>query len=180
MTVVALIAVTVAVALVRAGWSGRTGLAAAGWALAIAAIFALGWQYGAWGIAIGFVVAMAVAIVFVLHAAAVSPARPRRREAASSTALPQGDGYAIARRLGVFVIVVPLSFIASQGLALAIAAAMKGNGSLDANSVATAMFIQPTAWAAIMAWQMTMDNLRNMAVPPMLVALLGCIIGALA
>ncbi|MBL8656193.1 MAG: hypothetical protein JNJ92_02395 [Altererythrobacter sp.] len=178
MTAAAILAMAGAVLLIRLGWGGRRGLAAAGWALAAAALGWLTWADGAWGLATGLTAGSIFALLAVAQAGVVSPARtPRRAAAVTATAAPMGAVPSdLARRIAVFLLVVPVSFLAALWLALAINAAMKGGAPLEANSVATLLFVQPTAWAALMAWQMVQPRPARMVFQPALVAAAGLLI----
>lgn len=169
----------VAVALLRAGWGGDRRLAGAGWAVVAGALVWLGGLAGAWGVATGFVLAMAAALAIVLHAAAISPVGAKRRAGEPAIALSGADA-AVGRRLLVFLLVVPASFLATQWFAFALNVAMKGGGPLDANSVAAAFFIQPLVWSVLMAWQMTQERPTRMIKPPLLVAAAGTLLWILA
>lgn len=176
----AIAALAVAVALVRFGWGGARGFAVAGWLLAAAALGWLTATDGAWGLATGLSAASVFAVGAVLYAGAVSPSRPARRiVAAPAVRLPQGPS-GLQRRVLVFLAVVPLSFLAAQWLAFAINTAMKGSGPLEANSVATMMFVQPVAWAILMSWQMMLPGPGRMMVPPALAAAAGTLIWMIA
>ena len=161
-----------AVALLRVGWSGDTRLAFAGWTIGMISLLSLAMMEGAGGLSGGLTLAMITAITLVLYAAATSPVRARRgtriAAAPSASADPQ-----IGRRLLVFALVVPVSFLAAQWLAFGLNAVMKNGGPLEANSVATAFMLQPLVWAVLMAWQMCQAKPSAMVWPPAAVALLG-------
>ena len=131
MTAAALLAVATAMVLVRVGWQGPRGVAALGWALGATALIALLVQDGAWGLSVGMVVGMAVALAFVLYAGWTSPMRnvraPREKPAIS---IPH-HRRDLARRLAVFALAVPVAFAAAQWLAFGIQAAFRGGAALD-------------------------------------------------
>ena len=166
--------------LVRLGWGGRRGLAAAGWLLAAASLLALMQAHGAWGLAIGAATAMEAALVLIFRAGWVSPVgRTRKAGDAPAIALPhswRGAG----RRLTVFALVAPVGLAASLWLAFGLNALMTGDGGQGANSVATMLFVQPLAWTALMSWQMTRAGAREMILPPLLAASLGTLLWAIA
>lgn len=172
---IALSSLVPAVALLRLGWTGDTRLAYAGWAIGVTSLFSLAMLEGAWGLSVGLTLAMILALALVLHTAATSPVRAARgnRIAAgpSASADPQ-----IGRRLLVFTLVVPVSFVAAQWLAFGLNAAMKNGGPLEANSVATAFMLQPLVWTVLMAWQMCQAKPSAMVWPPAAVALLGTVL----
>lgn len=180
MNALAMLGAGLAMVLVRLGWSGQTRIAAAGWVLAAAALLALTLADGAWGLAMGTVCAVAVALVMVLQAGWVSPrGRARKEREAPSIDVPhswRGTG----RRLAVFALVVPVSFAASLWLAFGLNALMKGANDLDANSVATALFVQPISWAILMSWQMTRPGPLQMIMQPAVAALAGTLLWAMA
>jgi len=186
MTGVAIALIVIALVLVRTGWGRARRVAVAGWALAVVSLSGLGWLDGAWGIAVGVIAACFVALLMIAYAALTSPSRPVRRSAETTAALfenvalPENNGLAIGRRLLVFLMVVPLSFLAAQWFAFALNAAMKGDMALDANSVALMMFVQPVIWTILMAWQMTLSGTRAMLLPPALAAVPGILIWMLA
>lgn len=166
--------------LVRLGWGGRRGLAAAGWLLATLSLLALTTMHGAWGLAMGAVAAMLVALAIVLQAGWASPqGRARKASSTPSVTLPHswaGTG----RRLAVFALVVPVSLAASVWLAYGLNTMLTGNGTQDADTVATMFFVQPLAWAVLMSWQMTQSGPRAMIVPPLLASILGTLLWVIA
>lgn len=173
---IAISVLALAVVLIRLGWGGRKGLASAGWAIATLALAWLTWSNGAWGLATGVTAGAVLALAPVLYAGATSPQRAAKRATASpSMQLPSGPE-GITRRVLVFLLVVPISFIAAQWLAFAINLVMKGAAPLEANSVSTMMFIQPVIWSILMAWQMVLTGPRQMLLPPALAAVLGTLI----
>lgn len=177
---VALSALALAVVLIRLGWGGYKGLSSAGWALAALSLAWLTWSGGAWGLATGVTAGAIFALVLVLYAGAVSPQRAAKRATTSPPARLAGSPQGITRRVLVFLLVVPISFVAAQWLAFAINTVIKGAAPLDANSVSTMMFVQPVVWAILMAWQMVLTGPRQMLVPPALVAALGLLIWMVA
>lgn len=172
----AIAALAVAVVLVRMGWGGRKGLSGAGWTLAAASLSVMTWSSGAWGLATGLTAGAVFALAIVLYAGAVSPQKTTRRAMAGTSVRLPTSYEGIARRIFVFLLVVPVSFAAAQWLAFAVNAAMKGGAPLEANSVSTIMFLQPVVWAILMVWQMVLDTPRQMLVPPGLAALLGLLV----
>lgn len=176
---IALLLLLPAVALLRAGWSGDTRLAYAGWIIGAVSLIWLAMLEGAWGLAVGFTLAMILALSPVLHAAATSPVRAWRRRRSTAVAVASADP-AIGRRLFVFTLVVPVSFLAAQWLALGLTAAMKSGGPLEANSVTAAFMLQPIAWTLLMAWQMCQAQPSAMVWPPVAVALVGTVLWCLA
>ncbi|WBH18066.1 hypothetical protein [Sphingomonas radiodurans] len=175
-----LLMMVAAMVLVRVGWGGQRVYGAIGWGLAVAALVLLAARDGAWGIAIGVVAGTATALAIVLHAGMLSPARalrPAREAPAISLPRRRGD---LLRRLGVFALVVPAAFAAAQWLAFGAHAAARGAGAPEADATAIMLFLQPIAWMAIMAWQMTRDGPSRMILPPAAAALLGTILWGVA
>lgn len=176
----ALLVIAAAMLLVRLGWAGRRGAAAVGWAVIVAALLVLTVREGAWGLAMGTVVGLVAALVIVLQAGWVAPSKVRKptREAASIT-LPRGRG-AFIRRLSVFVLVVPVGFVAAQWLAFGVQALARRAGAVEADAVALTLFLQPLLWACLMAWQMTRANAARMIAPPASAAVLGTLLWGIA
>lgn len=172
----AIAALALAVVLIRLGWGGRKGLSGAGWAVAALSLVWLTWSSGAWGLATGLTAGAVFALALVLYAGAVSPQRAAKRAVASPSVRLPVSPQGIARRVLVFFMVVPLSFITAQWLAFAVNTMMKGAAPLDANSVSTMMFVQPVIWSILMAWQMVLASPRQMLVPPGLAVGLGTLI----
>lgn len=176
MIAIALLAIVAAMLLIRVGWAGRRGAAAAGWAIAVAALFALASRDGAWGLAVGTVVGIAAALALVLHEGWRSPAKVQRptREA-PSIMLPQrwSDG---GRRVMVFVLVVPVAFVAAQWLAFGAQALARRAGMHDADTLVMTLFLQPTLWSVLMCWQMTRNGPAKMVAAPIATAALGTIL----
>ncbi|GAB5349710.1 hypothetical protein [Alteriqipengyuania sp. 357] len=175
-----IIALAGAVLLIRLGWGGAKGLELAGWAIAAIALVFLTSLGGAWGLATGMTAGAVFALVAVAYAGAVSPQRKARRAPASPSVRLPTRPEGLVRRFLVFLAVVPVSFIAAQWLAFAVNAAIKGDAALDANSVATMLFVQPVVWALLMVWQVMLAGPARMMVPPALAALLATVIWILA
>lgn len=171
---IALALLVPAVALLRVGWSGDTRLAYAGWAIGAISLLSLAILEGAWGLSVGLTLAMILALALVLHAAATAPVRAGRGTRIAYAPRTSADPQ-IGRRLLVFTLVVPVSFLAAQWLALGMNAVMKNGGPLEVNSVATAFMLQPFVWTVLMAWQMCQAKPSAMVWPPVAVALLGTV-----
>ncbi|WP_404368683.1 hypothetical protein AB5I39_15230 [Sphingomonas sp. MMS24-J45] len=166
--------------LVRLGWAGRPGVAAIGWAAIVAALIALTLRDGAWGLAVGTVAGLLTALALVVQAGWVAPGRTHRapRDAAT-VVLPRRRGN-LARRLTVFVLVVPVGFIAAQWLAFAIQAMARRAGAGEADAIVLTLFFQPVLWGCLMAWQMTRGSVARMIVPPASAGVLGAILWGIA
>lgn len=154
--------VALALGLVWLGWARGRGIALTGWAIGAGAIIMLGAHSGAWGIATGFVVGIVAALAVVLLAALQSTPRPPRQHR-QNPALPAArkklppaarKKLAIARRLAVFVLVVPGAFCAAMWLAFTNQALLRRGAPPSADSVAVTLFLAPTIWALLMVWQM--------------------------
>lgn len=180
MTAIALMAVVAAMLLVRVGWAGRRGAAALGWALAGAALVLLAATDGAWGVAVATTTGMAVALLLVLHAGATSPPRTIRPPRQAPAVTPPHHARDIARRVAVFALVVPVAFVAAQGLAFGLQAVARRAGWQDANTTVLALFLQPILWAAIMAVQMTRANAARMVAPPAVATVAGLLLWSAA
>lgn len=166
-------AIAVGTMLVRVGWASSRAVAAIGWVAILAGLTVLTLRDGAWGLAIGTVAGMATALAILLHAGWRSPAKPRRpaREA-PSIAIPR-RWPDIARRLGVFALVVPGAFVAAQWLAFGAQALARRGGAGDADAAVLALFLQPVLWGVIMTIQMTRANAARMIAPPVVAGLFG-------
>jgi len=180
MTVAALATIAAAMLLVRLGWAGRRRVASLGWTLALATLVALAVRDGAWGLAIGVTTGIVVALALVLHAGATSPRRTMRvPRAPPSVMIPRRPGD-IARRVAVFVLVVPIAFAGAQGLAFGAQAMARAGGWQDADTTVLALFLQPMVWATIMAVQMTRATAARMVAPPVTAAAAGLLLWSLA
>lgn len=176
----ALILIVVAMVLIRRGWGGRRQLAAVGWSLAAAALIWLGALGGAWGLAIGAVTGMAGAIVLLLLAGWMSPAKARRPARMAPTIVLPQRRCDLARRAAVFVLVVPAAFVAALWLAFGVQAMVRRGDAAEVDAIVLALFLQPILWSGIMGWQMTMAKTRHMIVPVAAAGVLGTMFWGLA
>jgi hypothetical protein len=180
MIILGLVAITAAMLLVRLGWSGRRGVAPLGWALGVGGLLLLAANDGAWGVAVGAVAGMAVAIALVLHAGWRSPVKVRRpARTVPSITLPHRPAD-IARHLFVFVLVVPIGFAAAQWLTFGAQALARRAGAGEADALALTLILQPVLWGVLMAWQMTRATAMRMIAPPASAAILGTILWSLS
>ena len=172
MTTIGLGLAGLSIVLVRWGWDRSRLIALIGWGVAAIALALLAASDGAWGLAAGCTVGMAIAVTLVLMSAWRSPAKSRRvpRDVASVTLAL--DGSDLRRRFTVFGLVGPVSFAAAQWLAFGIQALMH-DGTQTANSIALTFFLQPVVWTILMIWQMALTGPRKMWVPPAIAAALG-------
>lgn len=170
---IALAAIAAAMLLVRIGWAGRRGAAPLGWVIAAAALAVLVAGDGAWGLAMGTTTAITVALALVLHAGATSPRRITRPAREAPAIHVPHHARDIARRAAVFALVVPVAFVAAQGLAFGLQALARGAGWDESNTTVLALFLQPILWTAIMVVQMTRTDARRMIAAPAAAALAG-------
>ncbi|WP_067733057.1 hypothetical protein [Novosphingobium naphthalenivorans] len=164
--------------LLRYGWQRQRLAVIAAWAAMALAAMILGRGEGAWGLAAGATVAMASAALVLGHAAMTTPA-PQRTTPARVPAplpLPPIAGRDMARRLGVFIIVVLLDLAAALGLAWALQRALFHAGGREADTTALALFAFPLFWFAAAALQMTCKRLAAMMWAPLAALSLGAIL----
>lgn len=180
MTVAALVAIAGAMLLVRLGWAARRALALLGWGVAVAALAALGWRDGAWGLALGTVAGTGAIALILLHAGWASPTGHRHpaREA-PPMALPW-RWRDFGRRLAVFALVVPVGFAAAQWFAFGAQALARRAGDSDSNTTVLMLILQPLLWTAIMSVQMTRSGPARMVAAPAVVAGTGTLLWSLA
>jgi hypothetical protein len=170
---VALIAVAAGALIVRIGWRQRRGVAAAGWATIVLALGVLTQSDGAWGLATGTVAGMVAMLAMVLHAGWTAPAKARRETPARHAAAVPLQWRGIARRVGVFALVVPIAFVAAQWLTLGVQALARRGGVGDADAIVLTLMLQPVAWGIIMAVQMTRADAGRMIAAPAAAGLAG-------
>ncbi|SFP86575.1 hypothetical protein [Sphingomonas rubra] len=180
MIALALAAIVAAMLLVRLGWAGRRGAAPIGWAIAAVALVVLVVKDGAWGLAVGTTVAIVAALALVLHAAAISAPRTMRPPREAPAVHVPHHARDVARRVAVFALVVPVAFVAAQGLAFGLQALARRAGWDDANTTVLALFLQPVLWTAIMAVQMTRASTARMVAPPAVAAVAGLLLWSAA
>ncbi|SDC26299.1 hypothetical protein SAMN05444678_102123 [Sphingomonas sp. YR710] len=169
----------IGVMLLRLGWGGRRAIIGAGWIAILAGIGLLGRANGAWGIAIGSVLAMAAAAALLGWAAWTTPVRPARTERASRMVVV-GPRRRFAGRLATFVIVGPAGFAAAQILALGLHAAARGAGQAEADATALALLLQPAIWAVLMTVQLLCARRRTMITVAAVTAAAGGLLWGLA
>lgn len=162
--------------LVRLGWSAGRAIAVLGWALAAAALFLLARAAGAWGVSVGAAAAMAAALALLPWPGWSAPARTRPAYRDRVARMGTAGSIGLARRLAVFLLVVPIGGVATLWLAFAAQAAARHAGMTSADAAVCLLFLAPILWCGLMTWQMTRDGPRRMAVPPVIVAALGAIL----
>lgn len=174
-TPVMLLMAVAAMMVVRFGWDGRRGVALAGWLIAAVAAIGATVADGAWGLAVTILAGSAAALAMLLYAGWTSPARPQRpARVAAAIALPQRASE-ITARVSVFVLVVPVAFVAAQWLAFGVQAAARRAGAVETDAVVITLFLQPIAWAIIIAVQMTRAGPSRMIAAPASAAILGTV-----
>lgn len=150
---IAFVCAILAVLVLRIGW-GRatrsTPVNAVGWALfMLAAIF--GWAgAGAWGTAVTALWGMGAALV-ALAIAAISAAPGKARASNRRVGmLPEGgEPINLGRRIGTFLISVPLALAVSLGLSVVVFALSDLGGLSKADSIVLAFFATPVFWAIV-------------------------------
>ncbi|MBB5714350.1 hypothetical protein [Sphingomonas aerophila] len=175
----ALVAMLVAMTLVRLGWGAQRAMAVGGWSLAALSLVVLAGQAGAWGLATGTLAAMIASVAMVLRAGWSAPVRVRRpaREPASVT-MPRRPRD-LARRLAVFTLVVPGAFVGAQALAFGAQALVRQAGGGEANAIVLMLFLQPLLWGGLMTWQMTRSGPIQMIGAPVGASALGALMWSL-
>lgn len=155
------------VALLRRGWGAPGGgrWTAAGWALIVAGLVALGVYGGAWGVSVGAIAAMLAAHLLLTRPALAPIARrPERAPRDASVTLRPTDARDLLRRLSVFVLVVPGGMAASALAALALQGLARVGGWHEANSVTLGLLMFPVVWSILASIQMTQSGpLRMLA-----------------
>lgn len=176
----AMFAVAAGLLLVRLGWGGRRGASAVGWTAATVGLVVLTVGDGAWGLAMGIVAGTVAALAILLYAGLTTPAkRLRAARAPLSITLPRRPAD-LGRRLLVFVLVVPVAFVAAQWFAFGVQALARRHGAGDTNAIVLTLFLQPLLWAGLMAWQMTRAGPARMIVAPASAAVLGTLFWSMA
>ncbi len=164
------------VAALRRGWGGRRGWIIAGWTLIGAALIALAVTAGAWGLAIGSSAAMAAAMAILARAGIAEPARDKRSPRAIPTVTPPRWRWrGLARRIAVFLLIVPVGLVASAVLAFGADALARRAGWVEADSLALALFVQPVAWAILAAIQSMKPGPARMIAPALICAAIGLV-----
>lgn len=161
--------------LLRYGWQRSRAVVAIAWTAMAVATALLAAGEGAWGLTAGATVSMTMALAVIAQAAAATPAPQRTPRERAPAPLPVGpvDWPDIARRCGVFLVVVGLDLAAGLWLAWVVQRAMFRAGSHEADATATALFLLPLLWIAMASWQMTCRTLSAMIPAPVAVALVG-------
>lgn len=177
MLLVAAVALAIAgILLVRVGWGGRRSHAAAGWTALIAAIVMLAAGEGAWGIAVGAMVAMLVALgLLARDGIRTAPTRNPPRRAPASVTLPH-RALGVGRRLAVFLLVVPVGVAASYVFAMGAEAAAMRLGWHPADRTALAFIAAPVAWTLLASIQLMQAGPLRMILPPAVCAVAGILL----
>ena len=132
------------------------------------------------GVALATVAGIVTAMAIVGHAGWTSPAKVQRapREAPAVSLPRRWAG--LGRRLLVFVLVVPVAFVAAQWLAFGVQALARRGGAVEADLVVLTLALQPVFWAGLMAIQMSRAGPLRMVAPPAIAALLGTMLWSAA
>lgn len=176
MITAALALILASIALIRVGWGGRRLFAVLGWGGILIGLTLLAANAGAWGLATGAAAGVAAALAIVLWAGWTTPGKPGRppRERPSDRIPHRWSD--TSRRVGVFLLAVPVSFAAAQWLAFGVQAVIRNAGAGAADADVTMLYLQPVLWTLLMSCQMTRVRLAAMAAPPMLAGLLGTLL----
>lgn len=165
MIAAALATIAAGLLLVRLGWGGARGAAAAGWALVALALAVLAMREGAWGLALGTVAGIAAAMAIVFAAAGRTRPHPHRTARTPPIVRQRIAIGNVARRLAVFALVVPAGFAASAWLAVAVHHAARAYGMAPADAAVCGWFALPVVWTALIAAQLTRVDPRAMLAP---------------
>lgn len=146
-------AIILAVAVLRVSWARPKRSAALntlGWGL-VALSAVLGWQgAGAWGMSVVSLAGIGAALAVLVVAAATAPPGKVRASNRRVKMLPEaGEPKQVGRRVGTFLIVVPLALLVSLGLAVVVSALASLAGASAADSVTLAFFATPLVWAIL-------------------------------
>lgn len=154
LTAILLLLAAVGTAALRLGWGARepaqVRLTLAGWAAIGTALAVFTAREGAWGFAIGALPVMLVALGFLAREATAStaPARAVRvADSEPSVRLHAADWRDIGRRVAIFLIAVPVAGAVSLLVGLALAAAARAGGAMEADTITTALFVTPLIWS---------------------------------
>lgn len=166
----------------RLSW-GRKGaaLTIAGWSAITAAVILGAADAGAWGVAMAATIASIAALLLLAQAGWTTPAvtgRPPRE--APAIALPRQELGAIARRVGVFMLVGPIGMAVSVLPAMGAGELARGAGWADADAVALVIMLHPLVWGLLASWQMLRPTRRAMIPPALLTAVVGGVMWGLA
>lgn len=173
------------VVLLWRGWSagpvaGRAEVMA-GWALIGVASFGLVWSAGMWGLSVAWLGAMLGAHLLLGHVALATPAGrvAPEREPRPSVTLHSRNWPDFARRIGIFLAVVPGALIAALVLTLGLHAALRSAGWSEANNTVMALGVFPTAWVVLVTLQMIEERLSRMLPPLLICAIAGALFWSL-
>ncbi|HCB76465.1 MAG TPA: hypothetical protein DEP91_09880 [Sphingomonas bacterium] len=138
----------------RLAWDAREPaqlrLTLAGWGAIGAALAVLVVRDGAWGLAMGTLPVTLVAFGFLLREAIASTAPTRAARIAEtepSVRLHAADWRDVGRRVAIFLIAVPVAGAVSLLFGLALAAAARASGAVEADTITTALFVTPLVWS---------------------------------
>jgi hypothetical protein len=173
----------IGVVLLRLGWDAReraqVRLTLAGWLAIGAALVVLAIGDGAWGIALASLPVMLGAMLLLARAAMTSraPARAAREPAPEPTVHFHTQSWPdVARRIGIFVLSVPVAGVVSLLAGMAAAAIGRTLGWVEADSNVLALFVTPLVWSILGVVLLMRAGLVEMIRP---LAALGIVSGAL-
>lgn len=156
----------------------RVRLTLAGWAAIGAALSVLAARDGAWGLAIGALPVMLVAFGFLLREAIASTAPNRAAritESEPTVRLHAADWRDVGRRVAIFVITVPIAGAVSLLVGLALAAAARASGAVEADTITTALLVTPLVWSVFGVVLLLQSRAASMLRP---LAAIGAVSGA--
>ncbi|HVI98826.1 MAG TPA: hypothetical protein VM657_07145 [Sphingomonas sp.] len=165
------------VAALRRGWGGPRPWIVAGWTLIALALVILTATAGAWGLAVGASAAMAAAMLVLARAGIAEPGRETRSPRAMPTVTPPRWRWrGLARRIAVFLLIVPVGLVASAILAFGCDAIARRAGWVEADSLALALFVQPVVWAILATVQSMKEGPVRMISPALICAAIGLLL----
>jgi hypothetical protein len=166
-------AMVLAMLCLRLGWRRRREWVMLGWALAIAAATLAIVLWDMWGLAVASLVAIGAALVLLAREGMLAPAATRPLRPSASVTAPRWRLDGLARRVSVFLLVVPAGFAATLLLALGVDAVARRGGVGEADATVLALMVQPIGWAVLASVQLLVARPRRMMAPALLCAGLG-------
>lgn len=166
----------------RFAWDAREPaqlrLTLAGWTAIGAALAVLAALDGAWGFTMGTLPVMLLAFGFLAREATASTAPTRAARVAASEPtvhLHAADWRDVGRRIAIFVIAVPIAGAVSLLVGLALAAAARASGAVEADTITTALFVTPLIWSVFGVVLLLQSRAARMLRP---LAAIGAVSGA--
>ncbi|OWK30520.1 hypothetical protein [Sphingomonas mucosissima] len=144
----------VAIGVLRLAWSRprrSTALNNVGWAMLLAASIIAGVHSGAWGISIAAIFAMAAALLWLAHAALLSPSSPGAKVSNRRVRmLPEGsEPLQLGRRLVTFLMIAVAAALISTAVAIGVRALVLLVGAAEADANVAALAAMPLAWTVL-------------------------------